>query len=181
MPESPPDTILIVDDDPLFLALLRSHMKAFRLPFAEATDGQDALDKLRQERFSLIISDINMPRLNGMELLREVRSQYPETGVILITGYSDLYSHDQVIQAGAIDFLAKPFFRDDLEAKIHRALREQRLIREMNDLIKALEGQLAEQNATIQEVRAQLQAAAEKVKELQARAVLTTYGPHRRR
>jgi len=173
--------ILIVDDDPAFLDLLRSHLLSFRLPFAEAHDGQEALARLEAERFALIISDLNMPGISGLDLLRAAREQTPETGVIIITGYGDAYTYTQVIQAGAIDFLTKPFFRDELEAKINRALREGRLINELNTLVKTLERQLAEKNATIEEVRGQLKDAAEKIKQLQARAVLSTYGPHRMR
>ncbi len=179
MTEPAPDTILIVDDDPAFLDLLRSYVQSFHLPFAEAHDGQEALGKLRQGHFALVISDLKMPRLTGLDLLREVRQHFPETGVIIVTGYGDAHSYTEVIQAGAIDFLAKPFFRDELEAKINRALREQRLINDLNTLVKTLERQLAEKNATIDEVRAQLQEAAGKVKQLQARTVLTTYGPRR--
>jgi two-component system response regulator HydG len=179
MIDQAPGTILIVDDDPVFLDLLRSYVRACNLPFVEAHDGQEALDKLREERFALVISDLQMPGISGLDLLREVQEHFPETGVIIITGYGDPHSYTEVIQSGAIDFLAKPFFRDELEAKINRALREQRLINEMNSLVKTMEQQLAEKNATIGEVRAQLRETAEKVKQLQARTVLTTYGPHR--
>lgn len=179
MTEPGRDKILIVDDDPTFLDLLRSHVRSFHLPFTEAHDGQEALGKLRQESFALVLSDLKMPGVTGLDLLREVREHFPETGVIIITGYGDPHSYTEVIQAGAIDFLAKPFFRDELEAKINRALREQRLLNELNSLVKNLERQLAEKNATIDEVRAQLQETAEKVKQLQARTVLSTYGPHR--
>ncbi|HSR36810.1 MAG TPA: response regulator, partial [Desulfurivibrionaceae bacterium] len=135
----------------------------------------------RQERFALVISDLKMPGVTGLDLLREVRERTPETGVIIVTGYGDSHTYAEVIQAGAIDFLAKPFFRDELEAKINRALREQRLINELNGLVKALERQVAEKSATIEETRSQLEEALEKIKQLQARTVLTTYGPHRMR
>ena len=171
--------ILIVDDDPIFLDLLRSYVRSCNLPFAEAHDGQEALAKLREKHFALVISDLKMPGTSGLDLLREVREHFPETGVIIITGYGDPHSYTEVIQSGAIDFLAKPFFRDELEAKINRALREQRLVNDLNSLVKTLEQQLAEKNATIDEARAQLRETAEKVKRLQARTVLTTYGPHR--
>lgn len=179
MSEPTPEKILIVDDDPAFLELLRSHLRSFNRPFAEARDGIEALERLRQGSFALVISDLKMPRMDGMALLHEVRSLYPDTGVIVITGYGDGGTYTEVIQAGAIDFLTKPFFRDELAAKINRALREQRLIGELNSLIKALEGQLAEKNATIEKVRSQLAEAAERMKQLQAKAVFTTYGPHR--
>jgi len=122
-----------------------------------------------------------MPNLDGMGVLKEVREHYPDTGVIITTGYGDSYTYSDVIHAGAIDFLAKPFFRDELEAKINRAMREQALFRELTRLVKQLERQLAEKDASIEELRTQLQETAEKVRQLQARTIMSTYGPHRKR
>lgn len=179
MPERIADKILIVDDDPAFLDLLRAHVHSFHFPFEEARDGLEAVKKLQQNTFSLIISDLKMPNMDGFALLEHVRNRYPTTGVIIITGYGDSHSYTDVIQAGAIDFLAKPFFRDELEAKINRALREQSIIRELHQLVKNLETQLTEKDATIGEMHARLEETVEKVKQLQAKTVMTTYGPHR--
>ena len=177
--QAPSEKILIVDDDPAFLDLLRAHLRSFGWPFEEARDGAEAAAKLRQRSFALVISDMKMPNLDGMGLLTHVREHHPDVGVIITSGYGDTYTYSDVIQAGAIDFLAKPFFRDELEAKINRAMREQAIFRELNLLIKNLERQLAEKNASIEELRGQLQDTAEKVKQLQAKTIMSTYGPHR--
>ena len=77
---------------------------------------------------------MKMPGMSGMELLQHIRKFYPLTGVIVITGYDKEYTYMDVIRAGASDYLAKPFNLDEMEAKIHRALREQKLIRKVQGL-----------------------------------------------
>jgi len=181
MPNPSQEHLLLVDDDPTFLDLLRSHVNAFGFPYETAESGEEALSKLNLHSFDLVISDLMMPGMSGLGLLKEVRRRFPHTGVIIVTGYGDEQTYTDVIRAGATDFLSKPFFRDELEAKISRALREQQVVRELSHLVKNLEQRLAEKEATLEQVQAELQKTAEKVRELQSKAILSTYGPHRLR
>jgi len=131
LPQNGDVKILIVDDDPIVLSVMESIISGQGFPSETATNGQQALDRLHKDKFSIVITDINMPVMNGMELLCQVKAKYPKVGVIVITGYSEDYSYIDVINAGAIDFMTKPFSGPELLAKLRRVIREQTLIHEL--------------------------------------------------
>jgi len=126
--------VLIVDDDPLILETICFFVSSFGYACDTASSGLEALDILTREEFQIIISDIVMPGMNGMELLKQVKNFYPKIGVIIVTGYAENYSYSDVIRAGAIDFISKPFQKDELEAKLDRVVREQNMIHELERL-----------------------------------------------
>lgn len=126
--------ILIVDDDPLILETICYFVTSFGYDCDTAGSGQEALDILTREKFQIIISDIVMPGMNGMQLLKKVKKLHPKIGVIIVTGYAENYSYSDVIRAGAIDFISKPFQKDELEAKLDRVVREQNMIQELERL-----------------------------------------------
>lgn len=137
MPEQPLDFrshILIADDDPLILSLLEASVEAFGYRCTTARDGQEAIKALARDDFAIVITDMTMPRLDGMALLKHVREHYPRIDVIVVTGYTETFSYTEVIRAGASDFISKPFNIDELEAKICRVAREQKLIRQLEHL-----------------------------------------------
>jgi len=131
---APPPLILVVDDDPLVLELLGVSMKSFGFPFAAASNGQEAIAILQKQEFALVITDMIMPEVDGMQLLAHIKSNYPQTDVIVVTGYTGTFSYTEVIRAGASDFIAKPFNSDELSAKINRIFRERRLIQKLEYL-----------------------------------------------
>lgn len=133
LPHNKDVKILIVDDDPIVLSVMESIIVANGFPVATASNGQQALEILHKDRFSIVITDINMPVMNGMELLKHVNSDFPKVGVIMVTGYSEDYSYIDVINAGAIDFMTKPFSGPELVAKLRRVIREQTLMRELEE------------------------------------------------
>ncbi len=124
------ERILIVDDDESFLDLLGAYVDTFGFDYETAKDGRDALEKLREGSFSIVLTDMIMPRMDGMELLKHLRVHYAKLGVIAITGGLD-FSYTHVIKAGASDFISKPFSADELEAKLNRLVRELKIIREL--------------------------------------------------
>ncbi len=129
-----PVRILAVDDDPQILKMLEITINSFGYQCSTAVDGLDALEKLAHGSFSLVLTDLTMPRMDGMALLREIKNHYPRLDVIVITGYAEKFSYTDVIKAGACDFIAKPFNIDELEAKLHRALREQTMLHQLEQL-----------------------------------------------
>ncbi len=129
-----PVKILAVDDDPQIINLLRSALTAFGFQCIAAADGLEALEKAKEGGFSLVLTDMTMPRMDGMSLLKELKNLYPRLDVIVITGYAENFSYTDVIKAGACDFITKPFNIDELEAKLRRALREQELVRKLEHL-----------------------------------------------
>jgi diguanylate cyclase (GGDEF)-like protein len=137
MPGQPLDFrshILIVDDDPLILNLLEASVEAFGYRCTTASDGQEAVELLKLDEFAMVITDMTMPRLDGMALLKHIKEHYPRLDVIVVTGYTETFCYTEVIKAGASDFISKPFNIDELEAKISRVAREQRLIRKLEHL-----------------------------------------------
>lgn len=123
--------ILLVDDDPVVLAVMASVISSHGFVLATAGDGQQALAKLQEDKYSIVLTDINMPIMDGMELLRHVKQHYPKIGVIVVTGLSEDYSYIDVINAGAIDYMTKPFDSSELLAKLRRVIREQTMIHEL--------------------------------------------------
>lgn len=123
---------LLVDDDQEHLAMLERCLTNLKFAFVSAADGQQAVDILQAEHFDVVISDIQMPRLDGMELLRIIKREHADTDVILMTGYSQTYTFTDVIREGATDYLEKPFTIDAVRAKIFRILQERALLAEYN-------------------------------------------------
>ncbi|MBU2537429.1 MAG: diguanylate cyclase [Proteobacteria bacterium] len=126
--------ILLVDDDPFVLKMLKVSMKALGHAYDTANDGEEAMDKLRQSEFTLVLTDLTMPRCDGMQLLKHIKEEYPRIEVIVITGHAEIHGYTDVVRAGASDFITKPFGMDELEAKISRVIREQTLIRKLEHL-----------------------------------------------
>jgi len=126
--------VLAVDDDPIVLDLLETFITSIGHICTPVTDGESALRMLKTKAFDLVVTDMVMPGVDGMELLRYIRSNIPDTDVIVVTGHPASFSFTQVIQAGAIDFITKPFLKDELEAKINRVLRERYIIKKLEQL-----------------------------------------------
>ena len=124
------ERILIVDDDPGTLDLLSTYIESFGYYHETAEDGAKAVTKLQEGNFTILITDMIMPHLDGMQLLKYTRDYYPNLGVIVITG-GTTYSYTDVIKAGASDFISKPFNVDELEAKLNRLVRELNLIEKL--------------------------------------------------
>ncbi len=107
-------SVLIVDDEPVIRKILAQIVTRKGWSVTEAIDGLDALEKLESTSFDIVISDIKMPRLDGMELLVEVKARYPQISVILITGHGGEYSSLDILAAGADYFITKPFKNVDI-------------------------------------------------------------------
>jgi two-component system, cell cycle response regulator len=127
-------TILIVDDEDLVRKSLSVLAASFGFRCIVASDGFEAVEVLKRTKCDLVLTDINMPNIDGLELLKYTRANYPGTDVIVATGFSDRASYADVIKAGAIDFIKKPIDGPELEAKLARAMRERQLVRELEQL-----------------------------------------------
>ncbi len=126
--------ILVVDDDIHVLKTLKTFVTSFGYSCVVASDGVEAVEILMNTQCELVLSDVLMPNMDGLELLEYIRKNHVETDVIIATGYSDRASYADVIKAGAIDFVKKPIDRDELEAKLARAFRERQLVRNLEQL-----------------------------------------------
>jgi len=120
--------VLLVDDDEHFLTLMTRFTKEFGFAFETAENGAEALERLKDGDFDIVISDYAMPVMDGMQLLLQATELYPSIDFIIVTGYKKDFCYTDVIQSGATDFIEKPFQKDELKAKLERIGRERKLI-----------------------------------------------------
>ena len=113
--------ILVVDDEAVIRDIIkRKLISATDFSVVEAEDGYDALERLREGKIDLIITDIKMPRMSGIELLAEIRRLGLDTPVIIITGYGTLNDAIDALRLGALNFIKKPFHTNELLGVIDR-------------------------------------------------------------
>jgi EAL domain-containing protein (putative c-di-GMP-specific phosphodiesterase class I)/ActR/RegA family two-component response regulator len=115
--------ILVADDDEDVRGLLRRVLVAAGYEVVVASDGQEAIDRLGQVGIDAVVSDISMPRLSGIELLRAIRSRDADVPVILCTGSPDVDSAIQAVKLGALQYLTKPVDLEELKLVLARAVR----------------------------------------------------------
>jgi DNA-binding NtrC family response regulator len=118
--------ILIVDDDPKVLKLLETLLRADGQSPVPAGDGTSALTLCESQSFDLVISDVRMAPMDGMELLANIHAKWPHLPVILLTAFGSFETAQSAMQTGAFDYLTKPFRVDELLATVKRALSESR-------------------------------------------------------
>lgn len=118
-----PEPILVVEDEDSVRSLLLRKLTRAGFTAVGAADGIEALALLREQDFGVVMSDINMPRLNGLELLQIIREAYPDAVVIMVTAYGDLEHAIAAMRLGASDYVVKPFDLDQLMNAVRQALR----------------------------------------------------------
>ena len=118
-------SVLIVEDDAATRRLYKFMLTNGGYPVLEAEDGIAALEQLATHHFDLVITDMNMPRMDGMELIQAIRRDYSDIHVILITAFGTPDTEKQARRIGANDYLAKPFDFEELERRV-RAFYESR-------------------------------------------------------
>jgi len=114
--------ILVVDDDPYMRTSLTDCLVSGGWTVETAVDGVDALEKFRAGAYEMVITDVRMPKMGGLELLRGLKSRAPETPVIVITAYGTVNTAVEAMKQGAADFIMKPFSLDDLEVVVRNVL-----------------------------------------------------------
>lgn len=135
------EKILVTDDDQSIREMLFDMIQLFGYECRVASGAEETLKILREDSFSLVISDIKMPEIDGISLTKMIKESHPEIDVMIITGYDTEYSFKDVIKAGASDFVTKPFSIDEIEAKLNRIIRERNLkkeLKEKNEELKRL-------------------------------------------
>ncbi len=132
-------SILVIDDDKIILDSLCEFLRleGFQTSGAETLKG--ALARLEQEHYSLVITDVNLPDGDGLELLDIIRENHAQTVAIVITGYGTIESAVKAIKQGAYDYLTKPIVDDDLRLAVERAIKQQSLMSENESLRLQLE------------------------------------------
>ena len=148
------ERVVIVDDEPAIRALLASHLSLLPLDCRLARDAAEALRLAAEEpRPSLVLSDIEMPGLSGVELLERLKSLDQTIQVVMVTGVQQMDTVRQCVRAGAYDYITKPFEADDLLATVERAVERARLIRQNEEYRQGLERMVREQTVEIRQTR----------------------------
>jgi signal transduction histidine kinase/CheY-like chemotaxis protein len=119
--------VLIVDDEPGIRDLLSYELCSHEYKVATAVNGEDALEKIKKEKFDIVISDIKMPRMGGLEMLEAIKKINPDIEVIMSTGYGTIETAVSAMKMGAYDFVQKPFNLDEIFAIIEKALERSEL------------------------------------------------------
>ncbi|MCL4478536.1 MAG: sigma-54 dependent transcriptional regulator [Deltaproteobacteria bacterium] len=119
--------ILVVDDDKSMREFLELMLRRERYNITTAKDGADAILLLKENYFELLISDLTMPAITGLELLKKSRELYPDIKVIMITAFGTVETAVEAMKLGAYDYITKPFNNDDLRIKIRRAIESQKI------------------------------------------------------
>ena len=120
-------SILLIDDDPAILRSLENFLTPRGFGVHAADSGRAGLARLDERQFDIVITDVKMPGMDGLEVLREVRHRSPETAVIIITGYKESEQAFRAIREGAFDFFTKPLDVQELKASLERTIRFQKL------------------------------------------------------
>ena len=143
--------VLVVDDDQFALRSIAKVLEGESYQVATAASGSEAIDLLKQDSFDLILADLKMPGIDGLEVLRQTREIAPQAVVLIFTGYASLESAIEALREGAYDYLVKPCSTDELRLKIEKGLErvrlaeerqraEEKLRRSYEKLQRALEG-----------------------------------------
>jgi DNA-binding NtrC family response regulator len=129
--------ILVIDDE---IAICKNCVKILSAPdldVAYATNGYDALQMMGEQRFDVVITDLKMSRIGGMEVLSQIKERYTDTVVIVMTGYASVSSAVEVMKMGAFDYLPKPFTPHELRAVTYQALAYRELQRRNRQLMQS--------------------------------------------
>jgi len=116
-----------------------------------AMTGQGALDRFEQKGFDLLVADLRLPDIDGMEVIRKVKARRPETGVVVITGYSTVSSAVEAMRLGANDYLPKPFTDEELKSAVADALqkKEPAIVKDFVEKVETEEGRLIQKQEVI--------------------------------
>jgi len=120
--------ILVVDDEEPVRKLLRRILGEAGYNVDTAATGQEALDKVSQLNAGVVLLDIKMPGMSGMEVLQQITTNWPETCVVMATAAGDAQTAVEAMKAGAYDYITKPFNRDDVVLKVQKAVEKRDLL-----------------------------------------------------
>jgi len=131
--------ILLLDDDENVRRGIERHLRKLGHEVAASADGREGIHLLARQRFDLVLTDLRMPRLSGMELLQAMREQQIATPVIVLTGYASIEAAVEAMKLGACDFICKPLQLDEITLRVEKLLEQQALVAENRRLKDVLQ------------------------------------------
>ena len=194
--------IMVVDDEEIILSVVSDFLEAAGYEVITAEDGQKAFNKLKDDKeVSIVISDLKMPNMSGIDLLKEIKKEYPHIEVIIITAYTDLNLVLSALKEGAEDFIKKPFAVDDVLNSVAKAENKIFKNRQLSETVEKMKQQnfelltyksllekrtgelmvkqheLSDANKTITDLNERLKKKVDdQVKELMSKEVAANYG-----
>ena len=126
--------ILGVDDETGHQEVYKRHLGSVGYNVETVSSGVEALEKLEADFYDLVISDQNMPEMDGLELLQRVKKRFPDIGFLMVTGFGEVEAAVRAMKLGADDYIAKPVMRDELLILVESALQKRMLVREIRNL-----------------------------------------------
>jgi PAS domain S-box-containing protein len=156
--------ILVVDDEPQILVLVSRFLRRVGYDVDAAYSGAEALEYLAGSPYSLVLSDLKMPEVDGLQILEEVRAHYADTIFILMTAFGTIDSAVSVLRRGAYDYLTKPLELDDLLSTVERALEHRKVVMENRRLVEFLQ----EKNVVLEQLHHEEQRKAEQLNRVNA-------------
>jgi len=127
-------TILVVEDDASLRRLTQVQLDKLGYKTMIAADVEGGLDTLRREPVELVICDLHLPSASGLELLKKVRAEYPETKFVIVTAFGSINTAIEAMKSGAYDYLTKPLHPVELRSLVERVFEQQRLVEEVQAL-----------------------------------------------
>jgi FixJ family two-component response regulator len=156
-----PDAVLVVDDEPVVLEVASEALTMRGLEVTMATTAEEALELLGKKDFGCLLTDKNLPKMNGIELMREARRLQPHCACILMTGYSSTESAVEALRLGATDYLTKPFESLALLAeKVQRAIQNHRAQQERDrllDYLREFQAELSHRDEQVSRQRTEIE------------------------
>jgi len=131
--------ILVVEDDDGLRSVTKAQLEKCGYEAAVSADASEALALLERQSFDLVLTDLNLPGISGLDLLQRIRTEYPETSVVIITAYGTIESAVAAIKSGAYDYISKPVHPTELRALVARVIERHRLIDEVRLLRSSLD------------------------------------------
>ena len=122
--------ILVVDDEPIVCESCKRILDEEGYEVDVALSGQEAFEKMKRDTYDVVLTDLKMPGIDGMEVLRTLRKDYPETMVIMITGFSTVETAVEAMKLGAFDYIPKPFTPDEVSIVVKKAIERKSLLLE---------------------------------------------------
>jgi len=133
--------ILVVDDDKNIIQVVRTRLRSQNFDVDVASNGPEALKRSRENHYDVMITDMKMPEMDGLELMRQVQALNRNVQAIVLTAYGTIDNAVSAMRNGAVDYMTKPFDSRELVFRVERALEKARLTTEVRELRQQIEGQ----------------------------------------
>lgn len=148
--------VLVADDDESVRSLLQRTLAGVGYSVVTAADGQEALDKMSELKIEVVLLDIKMPGMSGIEVLKQLTAYYPDTCVIMVTAVGDAQTAVETMKLGAYDYIVKPFNPEEMVLTVQRAIEKRDLWLENKRHRVNLEKRIGEQAKQLQELFTEL-------------------------